>query len=476
MNEVRTYMAFNFPVDTIKLRTVPDMDLSYGLASTLVRWDTQKQISASLAVSWKTVAPNLARFKLREGAVWSDGTSLTSAQVKSSLQNALARHPDDLRSLSRLIESIECPSASEIEFKLKAPASLSDLLGKFTEPNFGILRWEGPTKIDYSVTTGPFFLERSSDEKELRLHRNAHWFGAPRSGAMADRVTIRTAPQSMDTETILLNDSWPNLMETSSLISEETLKEYKSRGFNVWTRPLDKFFSLQIGKRMANAEGLAVARFLRQKLNVNDVVHGLSGFSLRKQIFPEGYQLSDPNFKCSNDAEVSLPEKYKKKPLHIVITPARVNSTLRENIRRAIKNATGIEPKITEISLQEVRTYKSKGDFDFYFGRMGLADPDPEGAMSAYLEGDAPLILPDGNNYISRLDIARHENTPEKKLTAMRAILTDAVCTGYILPLLHLATIGIGRSELDLSEVPAADESVTLSKIRFKADGRGAKQ
>jgi hypothetical protein len=50
----------------------------------------------------------------------------------------------------------------------------------------------------------------------------------------------------------------------------------------------------------------------------------------------------------------------------------------------------------------------------------------------------------------------------------MAAIMTDATCKGHTLPLYHISTVGIGRPELDFSNVPLTDESITLSKIRFK--------
>ena len=31
MNELRTYMSFTYPVDPVKIKIIPDMDLSYAL-------------------------------------------------------------------------------------------------------------------------------------------------------------------------------------------------------------------------------------------------------------------------------------------------------------------------------------------------------------------------------------------------------------------------------------------------------------
>jgi hypothetical protein len=132
----------------------------------------------------------------------------------------------------------------------------------------------------------------------------------------------------------------------------------------------------------------------------------------------------------------------------------------------------GVIPPIS-VPLEEISARKVRGDFDLYAGTMGLADPDPEGIMSFYLEGDTPLIPPNGNDYLARLDAARREKNADVKLGKMRGILHDALCEGYLLPLFHLSTIGVGRSELDFRDIPTSDESVTLSKIRFRAGSPG---
>ena len=73
--------------------------------------------------------------------------------------------------------------------------------------------------------------------------------------------------------------------------------------------------------------------------------------------------------------------------------------------------------------------------------------------------------MPNGNNFLDQLNLARKEADKNKRLIKMRRILNDAIAQGYVLPLFHLSTIGIGRPELDFSRVPISDESVTLCKI-----------
>ena len=467
MNEVRTYMSFTYPVDPVKIQIIPDMDMSYALAATLIEWDAEKQISAALAESWKIVSTNVYRFTIRKNATWSDGNPVRAAEVKTSFERGMKSHPDDLRSLIQMLDVIECPSDHEIDFKLKVPARESGLLGKLTEPNFGILKIDEAGKIDLSATTGAFFLSPESNRQQLTLVRNSHWHRYDSTAPAAGQIIVRRSPHGMDAQNTLFTDTWPNLIETSSLIKADLLTRYESEKYEIWKRPVDKVFYLHLGKKAANAEGRSLIRFLRQKLNTNEVVAGLSGYTVTTQMFPRGYQLHELDFSYPKSAE-SLSDLYKRKAIDVLISPARVNPALQENIRRAIVNATGVEPHFISAPLEEVSSYKVRGEFDIYAGTVGLADPDPEGIMSFYLEGDTPLIHPIGNDFLARLDAARKEMNSDKKLTQMLKILHDALCDGYLLPLFHLSTVGIGRKGLDFSQIPSSDESVTLSKIRFR--------
>lgn len=470
MNEVRTFMSYTLPVDPAKIQSIPDMDMSYALAGTLVEWDSDKQISAGLAETWRIVSPNTYRFRLQEDARWSNGEAVTSEEIKRSFDRGITAHPQDLRSLAQMLDSIECPSPREVDFKLKIPAHESGLLEKLTEPNYGILKIV-KGKPDLSKTTGPFYLV-PSDSSQLTLQRNSEWHRFESEVPSPQRVIIRKPPKGMDSQNILLSDPWPTLIETSSLISAETLKRYESERFEIWRRPVDKFFHLHLGKRSANADGRALVRYLRQQINAADFVVGLSGFTLAAQIFPRGYRLYDPEFSCHTETPAKLPLHFQTKPIDVLISPARVTPVLKENIRRVLLQATGINPNFISVPLEQVPISKVKGDFDLYAGTVGMADPDPEGIMSFFLESDAPLIhsTPQngGHAYLERLDAARKEKDTDKKHGLMRSILSDAVCSGDMLPLFHLSTIGIGRRELDFSNIPSSDESVTLSKIRFR--------
>lgn len=466
--QVRTYMPYSVPIDPVKMVLIPDMDLSYALGGTLVEWGKNKSFVSAVAKKWEPVNEKTIRFTIRSGLKWSDGSLLVADQIKRSFERALKKYPEDLRSLGNILVEIRCPTSDTIDFVLNVDAEHSNLLGKLTEPNYGVLKITDSGELDLTKTTGPFYIEKQT-ESGLTLKRNPNWFHA--NTEMPEEVVIRRPGNDFDSETILLKDSWANMIETSSMIRAENLAQYEKGHFQIWKRPLDKMGLFQLSKNSANVDGFALVRYLRKNLDRKKLFQGLEGFEPTDQAFPRGYQLHDLHFKCDDDG-ITLPEKYKKHPVRIVYSPARINPVLRANIGAELERVTGVKPTLISIPLQDVGSIRKKGDFDFYAGTIGMADPDPEGIMSYYFEGDLPMVQPSSEDYVEKLDHARKETDREKRLKLMTGIMTDATCKGHVLPLYHVSTVGIGRPELDFNNVPLTDESITLSKIRFKAGAK----
>jgi len=196
-------------------------------------------------------------------------------------------------------------------------------------------------------------------------------------------------------------------------------------------------------------------------------LNGLSGYAREDQIFPKGFQLYDPEFK-KIDAKEALPTEFKDRPLEVMFCRARVSLELQNNLSKALTKATGNTPKFSEIDVSEQVAKITEGKFDLYVGTMGLADPDPEGVMSYYIENNPSVIPKSDGVYIKRLDTARKESDPKKRIQHFQRILTEATLKGYVIPLFHLSTVGLGGKDLDFSQVPTSEESVTLSKVRFR--------
>ena len=444
---------------------IPDMDLSYALASTLVKWDQHKQIVSGLAKSWSFVSENVIRFELQDGLKWSNGEQVKASEIILSLERGFKAYPEDHRSLKQLISKMSSDATGALLITTNIPVKTSGLLGKLTEPNYGALKVKNDGSIDLSISIGAFFLT-TQNQNELRLKKNPH-FQSGELSSIADEVWIKKSLPGQDSQTVLFNDSWPNVSETSSLISAELMSKYQKDSFQIWKRPLDKVFLIRLSPKLQNAEGYQLLRYLDVKLNRSAVLAGIEGAKETHQLFPKSYHLHDEHFPASNKNE-SIPSSVKARSLKVMYSSARVPKQLAANFSKSIAEATGHPIESVEIDISQYIQKLKEADYDIYLGTMGLADPDPEGVMSFYLENDPPVIPKNDGKLIKRLDEARKYQDQSKKLIAFRSILTDAVKEGLLLPLFHLSTVGLARPEIDLSHIPSSEESMTLSKIRFK--------
>ena len=463
MKQARTYAQYTFPVDPAYLYWTGDQDLSYALASTLVQWDEKKQIRGSVASAWKKLNPTTFSFTIHPGLKWSNGAAVTSRQVKQSFERAFKTYPDDLRSLIKMVDSIECPDDSTLDFRLREESKNANLLGKLTEPQYGILYIDKDGKPNLGVTTGAFYAAQSSGS-EIILNRNPNWVFF--SGDVAENIIVRKPKGDYDHQRVLLTDDWANVTQTHSLMPQSLMDQYRSGGFSTWTRPRDRVYILTPSKSVLEKGQQDLLRFIDSKLDRKILEKNLAGFSIADQIFPHGYQLYDPDYKRTTGS-VTLPAEFKARPIKILAPGGQSSAIHIQNIQAAITAATGIAATVEFIPMDAASARRKKGDYDLYMESVGLADPDPEGLMSYYFEGGTAVIPSTDGTFLKRLDAARALTDEKKRLQAMRSILTDAKNGGFVLPIYQMSTIGIGRAGVDLSKVAETDESVPFSKIRF---------
>lgn len=464
--EIRIYMSYTYPLDPASIPALPDMDISYGLAATLVDLDEHANPMSGLAAKWEIENEKTVTFFLRKNAMWSNGKAIHSHEIKRSFDRAKALYSAQLRGLFGIVEKIETPTEDSVRFKLHSSSQVKGLLIKLTEPMYGIVAFTNTGALDLSVSSGPFFL-MSGSKLGLTLKKNVHWHNS--SDKMAEYVTIRQKPMEMRLESILSDEPWPNIASTSSLLSPDLFTRYKPEAFEFWKRNLDRVFLFILGRRQTNDEGFRLVRFLEKNLDRNLISQNLTGFTLTNQIYPKGTQLYDNAYTCSTEPS-SLPEVFRRRPVEVLMTPERVSPALESVLKVALKKATGVEPHFIKVALNQVMPSIAKGEFDLYAGSVGAEDPNIDGALSYYFDGAGALIPSRGgaHDFTGRLEAARKIGDEKERVQAMRAILRDSVCLGHALPLFHYSTIAIARKNLDLSAVPTTDETVSFSKVRFR--------
>ncbi len=466
--EIRTYMSYGLPIDPAKVITLVDLDFSYALASTLVSWSDSKEPISSLAASWEYTGEKEITFHLKPDAVWSDGSPIVSNDIVASLDRAKLIYREDLKSLYDIVEVIEARDNKDVVFKLTVPAAGSGIVRKLTEPMYGILAIKKDGQINLAKSSGPFSLV-SATEKEIIFKNNPHWH--KHQSNMADRVIVRQPPKGEELQSEFLRSEWVNLLTSSSLTPESLSAKYKSANFSVWNRNLDKIFFLSPGPRISDENGRQLLRAINLKMNRKTLLKGMSGYALSEQFFLSGYPLFDPEFHKSIADEV-IPEKFKKISLEILGIDSRLTEPLRNNIKQAIKEVTGIEPNLKIVSLGEIEKARAAGQYDFHAVSLPVNDANIEGALG-YIFGLTPPFIPNAGpkgekNFHARVMNAKKFADQSARNLEYRKVFSDAINEGCLLPLFHYSTVVIARNGLDLSAVPTSDETVAFSKVRFK--------
>lgn len=466
--EIKTYMSFGLPVDPAKVFTLVDLDFSYALASTLVDWNDAKEPISGLAESWQYTDEKEITFKLQPNLKWSDGTVLVAADVVKSFERAKRAYPSDLKSLYDLVTSIETKGPDMVVFKLNVPSVESGVIRKLTEPMYGILAIEKNGDINLKKSSGAYSLE-STSEKEIVFALNSH--RRKKEAKMAERVIVRQTPKGEELQESFLRDEWVNLLTSSSLASESLHKKYKAAHYTTWNRSLDKVFFLSPGPRLSNENGRRITQALNQLMNRKTLTKDLGGLTLSDQFFVPGYVLFDPEFKKTL-SNATIPEEFKKRPIEILGIEARLNESLRENLKHAIKEVLGLDVVLKTTPLAEIGKARSKGDYDFFVASLPVNDGNVEGALG-YIFGMTPTFIPNAaetgsKNFYARVMGAKKLSDQAERNKEYRKVFSDAINEGCILPLFHYSTIVIAKQGIDLSSVPASDETVAFAKVRFK--------
>ncbi|HPI41267.1 MAG TPA: ABC transporter substrate-binding protein [Pseudobdellovibrionaceae bacterium] len=464
---IHTYMSYGLPIDPSNVRTLVDLDLSYALGATLTEWSDSRELVSGIAKSWEFSGKNEISFKLRDGLKWSDGESVTASQVVASLNRAKKLHGESLKSLFEQIRELSAPEKNLVKLLLVTDAANSGVLAKLTEPMYGLLYIKENGDLDLSKTVGPFKLVKASEEL-IEMGQNANWFKY--NPKMAEKVLIKRPPTGEEVQGRFAKDEWVNLMTSSSLVEQSVNDLFIKHHFSVWNRSLDKIFFLSPGPKTTNDEGRELFKYLNKSLDRSTLTSGLSGFNLTQQFFPAGYVLFDPEFKKSLN-QASLPKAFQNRPIKILGVSSRLNVRLKENLKIAVRKATGNDPEFKLVQLNEFESARAANDYDFLAGALPVNDPNVEGAMGFFF-GLSPSIIPDAGSdrlaFGSRVSKAKLLSNQSDRNGEYRRIFSEATIHGSIVPLFHYSTVVIAKTGMDLSLVPMSDETVAFSKVRFK--------
>jgi len=184
----------------------------------LTRIDRNGVVQPALAESWTVSDDGLVyTFKLHEGVTFHDGTTFDSADVKFSIDRAMAETSTNAqKGLFAPIASVETPDATTVVIALKQPAG--NLLFNLGWGDAVIVAPESAeTNNSNPVGTGPFKFDRWVKGDRVEMSRYAGYWGEP---AKLARATIKIIPDPAAATAALLAgdiDAFPNFPAPEAL-------------------------------------------------------------------------------------------------------------------------------------------------------------------------------------------------------------------------------------------------------------------
>lgn len=254
----------------------PSTSTNYGIAywtrnfyQTLVTYDEAGEIVGELAESWTVSDDGLTyTFTLRDGVKFSDGSDLTSEDVKASFEGAienLGAYNGSYGKLSAIIASMDTPDDATFVMKLSQPyyGVLNDLTmcvpmavvnsEAFADGNAGAFEY----CMDKTAGTGPYMFESVSDNTYTFVQNPYFWGEAPdvesfRVKVIADNDAKILALRSGEIDAILGTsrisyDGFIDLMGTDGFgatIGEAT-QQTRFLALNVAKAPFDNLAARQ---------------------------------------------------------------------------------------------------------------------------------------------------------------------------------------------------------------------------------------
>jgi peptide/nickel transport system substrate-binding protein len=164
------------------------------LFSSLLSRDADMNLHGDLAQSWETPDPLTWVFHLRRDVQFSDGHSVTSADVKTTFD--FIRTPANKsakRGAFRLVTSIDAPDPATVIFHLKEPYASFPI--NLVRPTTGIVPANAGADFGRKLTgSGPFQFVSQSQDDEVVIERNPKFSGpAPK----LDRIRFRIVPDAI---------------------------------------------------------------------------------------------------------------------------------------------------------------------------------------------------------------------------------------------------------------------------------------
>lgn len=319
-------------------------------------------------------------FPLRAGVKFSDGTPMTSADVKYSIDRCTKSDENGYMNVS--IDSVTTPDPQTVVIRTKYQTELLGIVSYFAN---GVLPKDlrgrsAKAFFKAPVGTGPFAMTTWDIGRKMILKRNPHYWrvGLP----YLDQVTF-TVVADDNSRILQLRGGQADVIESPPWSQFSTIKA--ERGVSVMTFPSTIVDFLSLNQRVAQLADVDVRNAMSLAINRDDLVkvalfgNGQPGGS----IFPPTWPYADTSIKApAQDVKAAQAAIARSKyPNGFTMTySVDGGDTVQGAVAQLVQTnlaKIGIKVRIKQYDSNTLETLVAKGSFDVYQDLLSLDVMDP---------------------------------------------------------------------------------------------------
>mgnify|MGYP005814719205 CR=1 FL=1 len=354
------------------------------LFDSLVRRDDHFHLQPWLAERWEIPDPLTYIFHLHRGVRFHDGRSLTSRDVKWTLDSLLkGKIRSSKTSTYAPITQIDAPDELTLIIHLQRP--FASLLWNLSDGAFGVVPdGSGEDFNRHPIGSGPFRFVRAQQDKEVVIERNPDYWSAP---AKLERVRFAVIPDATTRALELRKHSAD--VAINSLTADTVLALKSDPSLTIEQQPGTIYSYLALNLRDPILKDGRVRQAIAYAIDLRPILHYL----WRDQAEP-AYSVLPPQHWAYTDAveryayNPPLARKLLNEAGYIAYDGVRFHLTMKTSTEESTRLlAAVLQQQLREVGIAlDIRTYEfatffadiTKGAYQLYSMRWigGNQDPD----------------------------------------------------------------------------------------------------
>lgn len=240
--------------------------------SNLVRLTDDNEFVGDLAESWDYIDDVTVEFTLKEGVKFHDGSSLTSEDVKFSLESQ--KESPKVGHLVSMVESVEVVDDTHFIIHLNTPSNalISSLnhsgCAIFSKAHVEKLLADGKKIEDEPMGTGPYKFDKWTPGASFSLIKNPDYFN-PERMAQNDQLIFKVIPED-SARTIALENGELDLLINVPITDAQKIRDNANLALDEYVSTHVEYFCVNHAK--APFDDVRVRKAMNYAINKDDIV------------------------------------------------------------------------------------------------------------------------------------------------------------------------------------------------------------